>query len=386
MTFPRYTAFALLALLSGCSSIQETIYDWTNKDRNQSGLPAKLTDFKEQASITVRWHQSIGDAGNAVLLPAVTADAVYAGDAKGELYRFDKSSGKQLWRVDSGFVQTGGIGAGEGLVLVGGVKGELAAFKQNGQLGWKVKVSSEVTGVPQVAQGIVVVRTGDGRIVGLSAADGKQVWSYQRATPALIVRSHAGVAIQRDAVFAGFAGGKLASLDIKTGTVNWEAVVSQPRGNTELERISDITSDPVVDDEQVCATSFQGHLACFDIEQGSLLWSRDISSDKGLTLLRKYLYVSDAAGSVIALDKSSGSTIWKNTQLSLRRTSVPGVQGNYLLVGDLDGYLHALSREDGSFAARIKADGNAIAAAAIELDGGLLVQTSGGGLYSVDIH
>src|SRR3989304_1228204 len=127
----------------------------------------------------------------------------------------------------------------------------------------------------QGADGMVMVRSGDGRIAGLNAADGKRLWLYERSTPALVVRTHAGVAIQRGVAYAGFAAGKLAAISIKDGSVLWETMVSQPRGNTELERISDITSDPVVDDEQVCAISFQGRIACFDAAQGSPLWNRD---------------------------------------------------------------------------------------------------------------
>ena len=127
-----------------------------------------------------------------------------------------------------------------------------------------------------------------------------------------------GVTIQRGVAYAGFAGGKLVAMKVKNGEVLWETSVSQPRGNTELERISDITSNPVVDDEQVCAISFQGRVACYDIAQGNPLWSREISSDKGMTLLRKYLYLSDANGSVMVLDKTSGSAMWKNDQLFMR--------------------------------------------------------------------
>ena len=54
---------------------------------------------------------------------------------------------------------------------------------------------------PQIADGIVVVRTDDGRIVGLNAADGQRLWLYEHTTPALVVRSHAGMAIQRGTIF-----------------------------------------------------------------------------------------------------------------------------------------------------------------------------------------
>lgn len=381
MTFSRTAVLLLLVLLAGCS----TVSGWFGSSKTGKE-PAKLTEFKESAVFAVRWHQAIGSAGNNALLPAVTSDALYAANAKGEVFRLERAAGKQVWRAESGFAISGGVGAGGGLVLVGGGKGDLAAFEEDGKLRWKVKMSSEVLSAPQVADGIVVVRTGDGRIAGLSVLDGKRQWLYERATPALVVRSHAGVSIRRGVVYAGFAGGKLAAIGLNNGIVIWESVVSLPHGNTELERISDVTSLPVMDNEQVCAVSFQGNVACFDIAQGNLLWSRELSSDKGMTLLGKTLYVTDANGAVSALDKTSGSTLWKNDQLARRNISAPYVLGSHVVVGDYEGNLHALSRDDGALAARLKTDGGGIVTAPVELDGGLLVQTNNGGLYSLEIR
>ena len=378
MTLGR-VAVLLLGLLAGCSSLLDSASGSKPKG------PAKLTEFKERAKLEVRWHRDMGDTGHNALQPAVMRDAVYAANAKGEVFRLERATGKEVWRADSGFTISGGVGAGEGLVLVGSIKGDLAAFEENGKLRWKVKVSSEVLSAPQVANGIVVVRTGDGRIAGLSVITGARQWLYERATPVLIVRSHTGVVIERGIVYTGFAGGKLAAINLSNGIIAWEVAVSQPRGNTELERISDVTSLPVADNEQVCAVAFQGRIACFDITQGNLLWSRDLSSDKGMSMLDKYIYVADAGGVVSALDKSSGSSLWKNDQLTMRNVSAPRVLGNYVVVGDYEGYLHVLSRDDGGFAARLKTDGG-IMDVPVELDGGLLVQTSKGGLYSVAIH
>ncbi len=377
---PTVMLLALFAL-GGCSTVQ----GWLAK-KNAGVEPASLVEFGEKARFEVRWHADIGDAGMNLLQPALTKDAVYGASGKGVLTRLDRATGKQVWRVDSEIAVSGGVGAGEGLVLIGSEKGEVLAYDEAGKLRWKSKVSSEVLSVPQVAEGVVIVRSGDGRITGLNAADGKRLWMYERSTPTLVVRSHAGVTLQRGVAFAGFAGGKLVALNVKDGSVLWETSVSQPRGNTELERISDITSNPVADDEQVCAIAFQGRVACYDAAQGSALWNRDISSDKGMMLLRKYLYISDATGSVIALDKTTGSTVWKNEQLSLRDTAAPYALSDFVVVGDFEGYLHGLSREDGGFVARTRLDSSAIQAAPIELDGGLLVQTHDGGLYSLSIH
>ena len=347
--------------------------------------PADLVEFTRTARFEERWHAEVGSSGLSQLSPALTADAVYGASAKGELVRLDRTGGKQVWRVKTGITISGGVGSGEGMVIVGSDKGDVLAFDENGKQLWRSKVPSEVLSVPQVSSGAVIVRSGDGRISALDVSDGKRLWLYERGTPALVVRSHAGVTIQRGVAYAGFAGGKLVALNISDGSVLWEVAVSQPRGSTELERISDITSNPVVDDEQVCAIAFQGRVACFDVAQGSMMWNRDISSDKGLMLLRKYLYISDAKGSVIALDKTSGSTLWKNDKLSLRDISAPLVLENLVVVGDYEGYLHGLNREDGSMAARIKLDGGAINATPLAMDGGLLVQTYDGEIYSLSV-
>ncbi len=373
----------LLFALGGCASTDESTPDWAGVKGDAE--PAKLVRFNETARFEVRWHNDVGDMGANLLQSALTKDAIYAATSNGRLTRLDRVTGNRVWRIQTGLVISGGVGSGDGLVLVGGDKGDVLAYDENGKLRWKSKVSSEVLSVSQVADGIVMARSGDGRIVGLNAADGKRVWMYERSTPALVVRSHAGVTIQRGVAYAGFAGGKLAAISIKDGEVLWENQVSQPRGNTELERISDITSDPIVDDEQVCAIAFQGRVACYDAAQGSALWSRDLASDKGMMLLRKYLYLSDVNGSVMALDKTTGSTTWKSGQLLMRGITAPYALGNFVVVGDFEGYLHGLNREDGNFAARIKLDGGAIAATPVEMDDGLLVQTRGGELYSLSI-
>lgn len=376
-------ALLLLLMLAGCS----TVSGWFGSGKDKTGKePAKLVEFKPAATFKVRWHHKIGGSGNSILQPAVTGDAVYAANAKGELFRLDPATGKQVWRVDSGFTISAGVGAGEGLVLVGGVKGQLAAFAVDGKLLWNTKVSSEVLNVAKVVDGIAVVRTTDGRLSGIDVTDGKRLWLYEHAIPPLVVRSHAGAAIERGTVFAGFPAGKLAAISLGSGIVIWETVVSQPHGNTELERISDITSLPVLDDEQVCAVAFQGRVACYGLAQGSLLWSRDLSSDKGMTLFHNYLYITNTSGTVFAMDKTSGSSVWKNDQLSMRQTSAPYAFGDYLVVGDFEGYLHALSREDGRMLARLKTDFSPIFNAPVELDGGVLVQTREGNLYSVALH
>lgn len=371
-----------LLLLGGCS----TIKGWMGTASTTTEEPAKLLEFNQTAKFIERWHASFGDSGANPLHAALTSDAVYGVSGEGELTRLDRATGRQVWRVDTKVLVSAGVGSGEGLVLIGSDKGEVLAYGEDGKLRWKHTVTSEVMGVPQVADGLVIVRSGDGYIAALDVKNGKRRWNYEHKTPALVVRSHAGVTVHRGVVYAGFAGGSLIAMSARDGSSVWENAVSQPRGTTELERISDITSNPVLNDDEVCAIAFQGRLACFDTKQGSPLWNRKLASDKGLFIYRRDLYLSDFEGVVMALDKATGSTVWKNSLLLFRNPTAPYVQDDFVVVGDYDGYLHGLSRSDGRFVARINLDGSAIDVAPIAMDDGLLVQTSSGGIYSLSLH
>jgi outer membrane protein assembly factor BamB len=336
----------------------------------------------------VRWRmkRDYGDMGNSILQPVMLNGGLFVANSKGKILRLNPATGEQLWRIDTGITITGGVGAGSGLILVGGEKGEVRAYDETGKLRWQTLVSSEVLGPPLVAGGLVVVRSGDGRIAGLNIVDGKRKWLYEHAMPALVVRASAGVSERGGTIFAGFAGGKLAAIDLASGNLKWESTLSEPHGSTELERISDITSLAMADDEMVCAVSFQGRVGCFDTAHGGLLWSRELSSDKGLELAGKFIYIASADGEILAMDKSNGSSAWKNAQLAGKRTAAPHAMGDYLIAGDRAGIVYAIRRGDGSIAAHISTDGSAILAPPVEVEGGLLVQTYNGGLYSVMLH
>ena len=169
------------------------------------------------------------------------------------------------------------------------------------------------------------------------------------------------------------------------GTLLGEGTVAVPRGATELERVADITSLPVMTPRATCAVAFQGRVTCFDMGQGgAIVWSRDISSARGLALDGRYLFVTDDEGVVYGLDRLSGGSLWKQDKLRHRLVTAPVVHGDSIVVADGEGYIHFLSREEGAFVARMKTDGKRVDAAPQRLsNGAVLVQTTGGDLRAV---
>ncbi|HQR52222.1 MAG TPA: outer membrane protein assembly factor BamB [Burkholderiales bacterium] len=379
-------ALSVLGLASGCQSMGETFAGYYDAIFSSSkDKPAKLVNFTPTASVNVLWKDSVGDARPYVFSPALDDGAIYATAAKGAVNAFGEN-GRELWTNYTNRAVSGGVGARDDYVLVGTRKGQVIALDGRGRERWIAQVSSEVLASPQYADGVVVVRSGDGRIYGLNAADGTRKWVYQRGTPALTVRSFGGVVVNRGAVFAGYPGGKLVALNLQNGALGWEGTVAQPRGATELERVADVTSLPVLDGTLLCAVAYQGRIACFDASRGTPVWARDVSSFSGLAIAGAAVYVTDDRGAVIALDKNSGSSLWKQDKLTDRRVSGPLVFRNYVVVGDLEGVVHVINRDDGSFAARITTDGSAIVATPIALENAVLVQTRKGGLFAIDVQ
>lgn len=179
--------------------------------------------------------------------------------------------------------------------------------------------------------------------------------------------------------------GKLVALNLNTGVQVWDAVVAQPKGANELERVTDVAAAPVVSEDQACAVAFQGRIACYDAATGTLQWSRDASSAASLAVDALSVYMTDENGVVVAYDKTSGATLWKQDKLLARRVSGPGVLGSLVAVGDYEGYVHFLERSDGAFVARVSTDGSAISAPPVRVGNNVLVQTRGGGIYAIAI-
>lgn len=380
------SVLALTAGLAACQTVGDA-YDRLFGSSRPAQKPAELVAFTPTAQPRILWQANVGSADKSVYFPAVSGNAVYAASAAGQVAGFQANTGASLGAFNAGERLAGGLGASASLVLASTPKGEVVAFERGGKLLWRTPVGGEVLAPPAVEGDVVVARTIDGRIFGLGATDGKRRWVYQRSTPALSVRTYSGVTVERGAVFAGFPGGRLVALNLANGGVGWESVVALPKGTTELERVADVIGLPVVDGRQVCAVAFQGRVACFDAQSGTTNWARDLSSYSGMSADGRSLYVTDDRNAVLALDKTTGASLWKQDKLFGRSVSAPAALGRYVVVGDFQGYLHFLSREDGSFGARIATDGSPIIAPPVAVDlNTLVVQTRNGGVYAVTLQ
>jgi outer membrane protein assembly factor BamB len=381
---------AAVFLLAGCSGLSKlNPLNWWSSDPT-GPQPTPLTEIKPTLTFVPAWRAAVGAAGNFLFVPALADGMVYAAAADGTLAAFGAQDGLQKWRIQANRAGlSAGVGAGEGMVVVATAKGEVLAFDTAGAEKWKATVSSEVLAPPLVIDGLALIRSNDNQIHAFALSDGKRRWNYQRTAPALVLRNFGGLAAASGTIYAGFAGGKLVALAASNGTVRWEATVASPRGATELERIADVTGVPVLRDRAVCAVAYQGRAACFEAINGQAIWTREVSSQTGISVDGRYAFVSDDRSALVGMAAETGTSLWKQDRLQWRGLSAPLSIGRAVVVGDYQGMVHALAREDGSFIGRVATDGGWIAAPPVSINltrgEGLLVQTRSGGLFAFSL-
>jgi outer membrane protein assembly factor BamB len=347
---------ATLALLAGCSSLQ----------RDNVEPPAPLQTIETTLDVRTAWGRTTSDGTRDLFLllrPYLEDQRLYVAGVGGRVGAYDARDGSRLWRTETGLALSGGVGGGEGLIVVGASTGELVALdRETGAEQWRTRLSSEVLAVAGVQLGVVVARTNDGRVHGLSAVGGESRWEVGRSTPALSLRGASVPLLLGGVAIVGFDNGKVLAIETGSGRPRWETTIAVPSGRSELERMVDVDGAQAVFGETLYAVSFQGRMAAVETQQGRIRWARDFSSYAGLAADADTLFVSAADGSVLGIDRASGAALWKQDALLRRRLTAPRIVGDYVVVADFEGWLHFLARGDGRIVARRQVDAEGVLA------------------------
>lgn len=341
----------LLAGLGGCGMVP-----WFGGEKDPHP-PTKLEkNVPQQLSVGMLWKTRIGrgTGGRALnLIPLPRDGRLYVADARGRVAALSQSDGRPIWERDTDLRLSGGPEVVGDLMVIGTSDAELIALSaRDGSERWRARLGSEVLSRPRIAGERVIVHTIDDSVYALSTTDGKELWRYSYPAPVLTLHGSSSPVIVGDAALVGIAGGRLVSLELERGAPNWELTVTPPSGRSELERIADLDVDPVVVGDIAYVATYNGDLAAVDIVTGSVLWRRELSAYAGLIADESRIFITDSDDVVWAATTTDGSGLWKQEELKYRRLTAPALVGNYLVVGDTEGWLHWIDRDDGRLLAR----------------------------------
>jgi len=350
--------------------------------------PAKLVDIKPALKVEKLWSEGLTSRKAKKLLlalqPAVDSGVVYAASHDGKVEALTADKGAVLWKIKTKLPLSAGPAIGENVVVVGSSNGMLVVLDaKTGAEKWRLQMSGEVLSKPLVAQGLIVVRTVNNRLQALNISDAKTKWTMEETAPKLTLRGTARPVLADNMVITGFDDGKVAAVDLQSGDLIWSVVVDTPVGRTELDKLADVDAAAVTAGRDVYVVGYHGRVAMLDQTNGQIWWAQEASSYRGLDMDDTALYVSGADGTITAIKRTNGAQLWEQKALHQRGLTAPGVNGDTLVVGDHDGYLHWLSVKDGSLLARTST-GDRISNAPVVANGKIFVQTDKGKLLAFE--
>ena len=374
----RAGVFSVLTIalgISGCST-QDTFEQ-----------PVPVPEVDSTVEFEKVWSRSVGDGHDGDLLylsPLDVGGTVYAASADGELLAVDAETGKLQWERGLNDRIFAGVGGDQAQLYLVTREADLVALsREDGRELWRSELPTEALAAPQSNGVLVVTQTTDGRVLAFDTATGEKRWQYDGVVPALSLRTAAAPLVGGDVVLASFSNGKLIALSADAGQPLWQYEVGQPQGRTELERLVDISGQPLVLDSAVMVSGYQGKLALVDIRTGQEIWSRKASSLHAPMVGGGNIYLSSANGNVIAYRGSDRRELWLQDALSWRQLTQPAAYENYLIIGDYEGYLHVLSGDDGSLVGQKHYDSDGLRVPLQRLANGNLMVYGNSGKLSV---
>lgn len=377
-----------VTLLSGCS-----LFSGEEDVVKMSPLPVVENQFTPSTAWSTSVGNGIGDFYSN-LHPAYADNVVYAADRHGTVKAVNAADGKEIWSVSlaqkSGFFSTspallsGGVTVSGGHVYVGSEKAQVYALNAaDGSTAWQTKVAGEALSRPVVSDGVVLIHTSNGQLQALNEADGAVKWTVNLDMPALSLRGESAPATAFGAAIVGGDNGRVSAVILEKGQIIWQQRISQATGATEIDRLSDVDTTPIVINGVVYALAYNGNLTALDLRSGQIMWKRELGSVNDFIIDGDRIYLVDQNDRVLALTTEGGVTLWTQSDLLHRNLTTPALYNGSLVVGDSEGYLHWINTADGRFVAQQEVDSSGFLTEPVVAEGKLLIQAKDGTLYAI---
>jgi outer membrane protein assembly factor BamB len=341
--------------------------------------PAPLAPAATRMAATLAWSVQLGPT-HAMLAPRAVAGRVFVANTGGTVAALDAATGQDIWRINLAQALDAGVGA-DGQTAAVITQGHDLVALRDGQEMWRVRLPARSFSAPLVAGQRVFVLTADRTVRAFDGQTGARLWVQSRPAEPLVLSQTGALLAVGDTLVAGLAG-RLVGLNPLNGTIRWDVPVATPRGANEVERLVDVVGPASRVGNSVCVRAYAAAVACVDAGAGTLTWNRPAQGMTGLHGDEQLVFGTETDGRVRAWQRVDGATGWDMDRLQYRRLTAPLAAGRVVAVGDADGLVHLLARDDGSEMTRLSTDGSAIESAPVLAGDMLLVQTRNGGVYA----
>lgn len=347
-----------------------------------------------QFSIKEVWRNST--SGNthiySLLGPINYDNAIYAASRSGQVKAIDLLNGHTIWDKNLSkstlfssktALFSGGVSADDKYVYVGSERAVIYALDRNdGNVIWEKPVKGEVLARPISSEDKLIVYTASGNLQALNRNTGEDVWDVMLEVPPLSLRGNSTPTIAHGAAILGDDTGHVNAYYLNDGQLIWQQRISQPSGSTEIAKLNDVDSTPVIEGNLAYAIGYNGNVVALDLSNGQIVWRKEMGSTHSFAVDSQHLFVVDQDDNVQAVSKNGGTVLWTQADLLHRQLTDPVLYENYIVLGDFEGYLYWLSKDNGEVVAKTQVSSSGLISKPLVVDNKVIVQAKNGDIYA----
>jgi outer membrane protein assembly factor BamB len=305
----------------------------------------------------VKWRFPTGD--RIVSSPVMNRGVIFVGSDDGHLYAVDAATGTLRWRHATRGPVASTPAVADGRVIFASYDGRIRAVDEvTGVLLWSFATQGErrfearglhgflpkaqtyadpfdvYLSSPALADGVVYIGSGDGRVYALDAASGLPRWAFDTGEVV-----HASPAVAQGLVVVGSWNGRLYGLDARTGAERWRF---QAGVDPLIFNQQGFQSSPVIHEGRVFVGCRDAHLYALELASGRELWRFSTGASwviaSPVVAQGRVFFATSDSSLVHAVEAATGQAVWQQQDESYMFSS-PVVAGDALVIGVLNGSL-----------------------------------------------
>ena len=323
------------------------------KSNNLPPTPLQENQPKD-VNISIKWQQETGNGNNGLLnyklSPYIKNNVVYAPNEDGELFALNLNNGSILWKHKIKENISSQPNATSNMVIFGTKQGDLYSLNsKDGQEIWKTNIPSTLVSQPTIYKNFIYLQTHDGSISKYKLTTGTKIWQQTNVIPKLMLNYNSSPFIVNGNVMIGTSYGTLLGYMLSNGSRTINIPIAIPKGQSQAQRMVDITANPIVYNDYLIISSYQGALVVLNKDTGKMIWAKKSSIINNITVNKNIIYTTQSNGELIAFNINNGQEIWKENILKYRKITAPTYYKGMIIVADYEGNVFFFNAINGKY-------------------------------------
>ncbi|QJC38395.1 PQQ-binding-like beta-propeller repeat protein [Enterobacteriaceae endosymbiont of Donacia fulgens] len=334
--------------------------------KNNNSL-SKLNKIK----LKLIWKNKIGK--NSIffkkLNPFYYKGFLYLANSNGFIYCINIKTGKIIWYINlinkscffssckDEYITSGPIIANNYL-YVGNQQGKVFAINiKTKSINWIQNVFSEVLSNFVIRKNILIVHSIGNILQGLDKDNGKILWTISLGNSNIFsIRGLSTPVLFFDNIIIGNDNGLISSRIASNGSLIWEQNLLKFDDKENFININDIDVQPVIYNEIVYVSSYNGVFMALNLSNGDIIWEKTYFTHKNFIIDNNIIYLIDIKNRIFALNAKNGHLIWIQDKFKNSKINNLFIYKKKIFFTNNKGFLYWIDSEKGIFLGNKKID------------------------------